>query len=349
VLPPDPSIADDARGFMTDYLNYLIKRLGQFALVVLIGINLAYVITHATPIDPVEQSISVATSFGDTAPEAIAAMRASLQELYGLRGDTLTQYVAFWRRIISGDFGPSLSAFPTPVSTLILRAMPWTIGLLATSTIIAWVLGNLLGGLAGYYRDNRLLKVFGITAMALHPVPYYIVALILLIVFGYLWPILPISGGAAMNVAHGWNWPFISSVLSHSILPALSLILIGLGGWFLGMRSLTSNIVTDDYVVYAEIAGVSRRRILFSYVMRNALAPQLTGLAMSLGGIFNGAVITEKVFGYPGMGTLLVDAVYAADYGLVLGVTTVSIVGVSLGVLIIDLLHPLIDPRVQVR
>lgn len=334
---------------MTDYLRYLVKRFGQFALVVLISINLAYVVTHATPIDPVEQSISVATSYGNTSPEAIAEMRASLQELYGLRGDKLTQYVAFWSRILRGDFGPSLSAFPTPVSTLILRAMPWTVGLLVTSTVITWVLGNLLGGLAGYYRDNRALKLLGVIAMALHPVPYYIVALILLIVFGYLWPILPISGGAAMNVVRGWNWSFMSSVAAHSVLPALSLILIGLGGWFLGMRSLTSNIVTDDYVVYAEIAGVGRPRILLSYVMRNALAPQLTGLAMSLGGIFNGAVITEKVFGYPGMGTLLVDAVYAADYGLVLGVTTVSILGVSLGVLIIDLVYPLIDPRVQVR
>ena len=334
---------------MTDYLHYLVKRLGQFALVVLIGINLAYVVTHATPIDPVEQSISVATSYGNTSPEAIAEMRASLQELYGLRGNWLTQYLAFWGRILRGDFGPSLSAFPTPVSTLILRAMPWTIGLLVTSTIITWIVGNLLGGLAGYYRDNRLLKLLGVIAMALHPVPYYIVALILLIVFGYVWPILPISGGAAMSVARGWNWPFVFSVFSHSILPALSLILIGLGGWFLGMRSLSSNIVTDDYVVYAESAGVNRPRILFSYVMRNALAPQLTGLAISLGGIFNGAVITEKVFGYPGMGTLLVDAVYAADYGLVLGVTSVSIVGVSLGVLIIDLLYPLIDPRIQVR
>ena len=334
---------------MTGYLHYLAKRLGQFALVVFIGVNLTYVVTHATPIDPVEQSISVATSYGNTSPDAIASMRASLQELYGLRGGALAQYATFWRRILRGDFGPSLSAFPTSVSTLILRAMPWTVGLLVTSTIITWGLGNLLGGLAGYYRDNRALKLVGVIAMALHPVPYYIVALILLIVFGYVLPILPISGGAAMNLPHGWTWAFVGSVLSHSILPALSLILIGLGGWFLGMRSLTSNVVSEDYVVYAEIAGVRPRRIITSYVMRNALAPQLTGLAMSLGGIFNGAVITEKVFGYPGMGTLLVDAVYAADYGLVLGVTTVSILGVSLGVLIIDLLYPLLDPRVQVR
>ncbi len=151
-----------------------------------------------------------------------------------------------------------------------------------------------------------------------------------------------------MNLPQAWSWAFVASVLKHAILPALSLILIGVGGWFLGMRSLVSNIVTEDYVVYAELAGVDRSRVLSSYVMRNALVPQVTGLAISLGGIFNGAVITEKVFGYPGIGSLLVDAVYAGDYGLVLGVTTISILGVSIGVLAIDLLYPLLDPRVKV-
>lgn len=334
---------------MSAYLSYLAKRLAQFALVVFIGVNLAFVITHASPIDPVEQSISVVTSFGNTAPDAIAAMRSSLQELYGLKGTLGEQYLTFWSRVLRGDFGPSLSAFPTPVSTLIGRALPWTAGLLIVSTVITWVLGNLLGGLAGYYQRNRALKLMGVVAMGIHPIPYYIVALMLLIVFGFLWPVLPITGGAAMNLQQGWNWAFVSSVLLHSILPALSLILIGLGSWFLGMRSLVSNIVTEDYVVYAEVAGLDSRRVLGSYVMRNALAPQVTGLAMSLGGIFNGAVITEKVFGYPGVGTLLVDAVYAGDYGLVLGVTTVSIIAVSVGVLVIDLLYPLIDPRVELR
>lgn len=334
---------------MSAYPAYLAKRLVQFALVVFIGVNLAFVITHASPIDPVEQSISAVTSFGNTAPEAIAAMRTSLQELYGLKGTLGEQYLTFWSRVLRGDFGPSLSAFPTPVSALIGRALPWTAGLLIVSTVITWVLGNLLGGLAGYYQRNRTLKLMGVVAMGLHPIPYYIVALLLLIVFGFLWPVLPITGGSAMNLQQGWNWPFVSSVLLHSILPALSLILIGLGSWFLGMRSLVSNIVTEDYVVYAEIAGLDSRRVLGSYVMRNALAPQVTGLAMSLGGIFNGAVITEKVFGYPGVGTLLVDAVYAGDYGLVLGVTTVSIIAVSVGVLVIDLLYPLIDPRVELR
>lgn len=333
---------------MQGYLAYFAKRLGQFVLVVFIGVNLAYVITHATPIDPVEQSVAAVTSFGNTAPEAIAQMRASLQELYGLKGTPWQQYTTFWSRILRGDFGPSLSAFPAPVSSLIARALPWTAGLLIVSTLITWALGNLLGGLAGYYQKNRTLKLMGIVAMGLHPVPYYIVALALLVTFGFIWPVLPIGGGSAMNLEHGWNWPFVSSVIRHSILPALSLILLGLGSWFLGMRSLVSNIVTEDYVVYAEVAGVDSRRVLSSYVMRNALVPQVTGLAMSLGAIFNGAVITEKVFGYPGLGSLLVDAVYAGDYGLVLGVTSVSILGVSVCVLVIDLLYPFLDPRVQV-
>ena len=334
---------------MRGYLQYFAKRFGQFLLVVFIGINLAYVITRATPIDPIEQSMALATSFGNSSPEAIDAMRQSLRELYGLTGTPIEQYLIFWRRVATADFGPSLSAFPTPVGALIARALPWTIGLLAVSTLITFALGNLLGGLAGYYQRSRSLKALGIIAIGLHPIPYYIVALVLLIIFGFVWPVLPISGGAAMNLPQGFNAAFLGSVARHSILPALSLILVGLGGWFLGMRSLVSNIVAEDYVVYAELAGVERRRILWSYVMRNALLPQFTGLAMALGGIFNGAIITERVFGYPGVGALLVDAVYAGDYGLVLGVTTMSIVSVSVGVLVIDISYPLLDPRVELK
>ncbi len=334
---------------MTGYPVYLLTRLAQFALVVFIGINIAFIVTHATPIDPVEQSIAAATQFGATSPEAIDMMRRSLRELYGLQGGWLEQYVAFWRRVAAADFGPSLSAFPTPVSVLIGRALPWTAALLAISTLLTWVLGNLLGGLAGYYRRNRALRLAGLVAIAFHPIPYYIVAFVLLIVFGYLWPVLPISGGYTMNMARGWSWAFVGSLVSHAVLPVLSLALVGLGGWFMGMRSLVSNVVTEDYVTYAELGGVERRKILAGYVMRNALVPQVTGLAMSLGGIFTGAIITEQVFGYPGVGTLLISAVHAGDYSLVLGITTVSILAVSVAVLLIDLCYPLLDPRVRVR
>jgi peptide/nickel transport system permease protein len=334
---------------MRGYGIYVLKQFGQFALVVFIGISLTFFVTHLTPVDPVEHMVSQMTAFGDTSPEAVLMMRQALAELYGTDEPLLAQYVAYWGRMLMLDFGPSLSAFPTPVSVLIGRALPWTVGLLVICTLIVWTLGNLLGGLAGYYRDSRILKLFGVVVMGLHPVPYYIIAFVLLIIFGSLWPILPISGGAAPNIERGLNAEYVLSVLRHSILPALSIILVGLGGWFLGMRALVSNIVTEDYVTYAELGGVKRGRILGSYVMRNALVPQVTGLAMSLGAIFNGAIITEQVFGYPGVGTLLVSAVHVGDYSLVLGITTVSIVAVSLAVLLIDLLYPLLDPRVKAR
>ena len=187
---------------MNGYAVYLLRRLGQFALVVFIGINIAFIVTHATPIDPVEQTIAAATQFGSTSPEAIAMMRQSLRELYGLEG-------GLWRAVRRrsgsasrvGDFGPSLSAFPTPVSVLIGRALPWTVG--AAGRLDA----ARLGARQPARRAGRLLPPATAScaspaslAMAFHPIPYYIVAFVLLIVFGYLWPVLPISGGYQMNM-----------------------------------------------------------------------------------------------------------------------------------------------------
>jgi peptide/nickel transport system permease protein len=334
---------------VSGYGAFFLKRLAQFLLVVFIGINLTFFITHFTPIDPVEQTISGLTAFSASSPEAIEMMRQSLQELYGLKGSLFDQYITFWRRILVADFGPSLSGFPTPVSAMIARALPWTVGLLVIATLIAWALGNLLGGLAGYYRNNRALKLSGIVLMGLHPIPYYIVAFVLLILFGFVWPVFPISGAYPMNRQPSWDIDFMLTVFHHSVLPAMSLILVGIGGWFLGMRSLVSNIVTEDYVVYAELGGVARSRILSSYVMRNALIPQVTGLAMSLGSIFNGAIITEAVFNYPGIGRLLIEGVQDGDYSLVLGITSISIIAVSAAVFLIDMLYPLLDPRMQAR
>jgi peptide/nickel transport system permease protein len=332
---------------MRSYGTYLFKRFVQFVLVVFIGISLTFLITHMTPIDPVDQMVAGMTTFGQSDPEAVAMMRVALRELYGTGGPLLEQYLDYWGRMLVLDFGPSLSSFPTPVADLIGRALPWTVGLLLTCTLIAWTVGNLMGGLAGYYRDNRPLKIFGVVAMGFHPIPYYIIAFLLLILFGHLWPILPSGGAVERQLARGFSLDFILSVLEHSILPGLSIILVGIGGWFMGMRALVSNIVTEDYVVYAELGGVSRRRIMPSYVMRNALAPQVTGLAMSLGAIFNGAIIVEYVFSYPGLGRLLIQAVYAGDYSLVLGVAAFSIIAVATAVFLIDVLYPLFDPRVQ--
>ena len=334
---------------MTSYLIFVLKRFGQFLLVVFLGITITFFVTHLTPIDPVEESIGAITQMGQSDPNAIELMRQSLRELYGMEGSIWQQYLHFWLRLATGDLGPSLSAFPTPVSTIILRSLPWTIGLMTVSTLITFVLGNAIGALAGYYRKDMVLKAVSLVFIALLPIPYYILAFVLLIMFGYLWPVLPINGGYEMNTNLDLSFALVLDILKHSILPALSLILVGAGSWLIGMRALVSNIITDDYVVFAELGGVPKRKILRSYIARNAMVPQFTGLAMSLGGIFNGTVITEIVFGYPGIGNLLIEAVHAGDYSLVLGLSALSIVGVAAAVFIIDILSPLIDPRIKVE
>ncbi len=332
---------------MNGYLTYVAKRFGQFLFVVFTGVTLAFLIAHFSPVDPVEQTVSLLTNFGSTDPRTVEILRQSLRELYGSGGSLFDQYLIFWGRVIRGDFGPSLSAFPTPVMTIIGRALPWTVGLLTLATIISWIIGNTLGAIAGYFRNNRAMKVVGVLVMALQPIPTYITGLTLVIVFGFLWPILPISGGAQLNLDPAMTWTYIQSVITHGTLPALTLVLVGMGGWFIAMRSLVSNIVTDDDVVYAELGGVPSSTIFSQYVARNAMLPQVTGLALSLGNVFGGAVIVEFIFNYPGIGKLMVAGIAAGDYSLVLGVTTISIIAVAAAVFLIDILYPLIDPRVK--
>ncbi|AVF02425.1 MULTISPECIES: ABC transporter permease [Devosia] len=332
---------------MHGYLWFVGKRALQLLAVIFFGVSATFLVTHLSPINPVESALGRMTARSVSNPEAIVAMRAALTELYGVDEPIWSQYINFWTRLVQGDFGPSLLAFPTPAMTLVMRALPWTVTLLTLATLITFAVGNIMGGLAGYNQNNRFLKAFGLVAIGIQPIPYYVVAFIMLIVFGFIWPILPISGGFAMNVTPGWNWPYISSVIQHATLPALSLVLVGFGGWFLGMRALVSNVVTEDYVTYAELAGVKRSTIVGAYVMRNALLPQLTALAMALGTVFSGTVITEQVFNYPGLGSLLIDAVNAGDYSLVLAVATVSVTAVAVSIFIVDLLYPILDPRVR--
>lgn len=332
---------------MRGYLRFVGKRFLLLAAVVFAGVSAAFFITHLSPISPVETALSRITARSHISPDGIAAMREALTEMYGVNEPLLSKYGNFWRRFVQGDLGPSLIAFPTPSMTLVKRALPWTVGLLTFAIVVTWLVGNILGGLAGYYQDNRLLKAFGVVAIGVQPIPYYIVAFILLILFGFVWPVLPLSGGFAMNVTPGWNLAFITSVAVHAILPAMALVLVGFGGWFLGMRALVSNIVTEDYVTYAELAGVAPRRIVFSYVIRNALVPQITALAMALGGIFSGTIITEQVFNYPGLGSLLIEAVNGGDYSLVLAVSSVAVIAVASAIFVVDLLHPILDPRIR--
>lgn len=331
-------------------LNYLIPRIGQYFLVIFLGVTLTFIIPRLSPSDPVERQVSQLMMSGShVSPEAIIAMREALTEMYGLSGSLWEQYLAFWGRLLKGDLGPSLSSFPTPVTQLLATAMPWTFGLLMTSIIISWIVGNILGALASYYEKNIAIQIVDVVSQAVRPIPYYIMALVLLAVFAYWIPIFPFSGAYPPGTRVEFSLSFILTVIRHSLLPLFSLVLIGIGGWFIGMKSLTSNIISEDYVVYAENAGLPKNRILSQYIIRNAMLPQITGLALQIGLIFSGALIMEVVFGYPGMGTLTFQAVMANDYTLIMGITLLSIVGVATIVLILDFIYPLFDPRVRIQ
>ena len=331
-------------------LGYVLPRIGQYLMVIFVGITVTFIIPRLSPSDPVQNQINRLMTTGVNFNQAeMEDFRKSLTSLYGLEGSPWEQYLDLWRRLFKGDLGRSLSSFPTPVMVLINRSLPWTLGLLLSATIISWILGNLFGGLASYYPKNKLLGAFDVLSQAVRPIPYYILALLLVIFFAYLLQIFPIRGAYPMGMRPSRTLKFAITVLYHSVLPALSLVIGGIGGWFIGMKALTSNIISEDYVVYAETTGLKERKILFGYVMRNAMLPQITGLALSLGMIFNGAMILEVIFTYPGLGLMAYQAILRTDYTLIMGITLFSIIGVSTAALILDLIYPLFDPRVRHR
>jgi peptide/nickel transport system permease protein len=330
-------------------LRYLIPRIIQYLTLIFVGITVTYIIPRLAPTDPVEAQVSTMIARGNSLdPESIESMRTALTDLYGLSGSPVEQYFTFWGRLFRGDLGPSLGNFPTPVSKMIGQALPYTLRLLIPAVIISFIFGNLFGAMSSYYPGNRALNVIEVLGQAVRSIPYYIVAIVLLVVFSYFIPIFPFSGAYPIGTRPDWtSLAFFSTYIKHAVLPAATLVLVGFGGWFVGMKSLTSNIISEDYVVYAETAGLKKNKILVQYIMRTAILPQLTGLAMVLGTVFSGALIMEVVFGYPGIGSLAIRAIYSNDYSMIMGITIYSIIGVATAVFIMDLLYPLFDPRVR--
>ena len=333
---------------MTFVKRYLIPRLIQYVLVIWLGITIVFLIPRFTPNDPVMRMIGELRGRGSTLePGSMDGIIADLTEMYGLEGSWLDQYWAFWGRLFRGDFGVSFFQFPTRVNKLIANAMPWTLRLLLITTAITWTLGNIIGGLAGYYSRKGWSRVLDAVAMVVRPLPYYIFAFMLLLIFAYVVRWFPITGGAPLGAIPTFSWPYIRSVIWHSTLPAVSLMVLGGAVTFQTMKLLVQNINAENYVQYAKLGGVKESRIVGKYIIRNALLPQITGLALSFGQIFSGALITEIVYGYPGLGMLLYRAIINGDYNLIMGITIFSIVGITTAILIVDLTYPLFDPRVR--
>jgi peptide/nickel transport system permease protein len=328
--------------------RYLIPRLIAYFLVIWLGITVVFLIPRLTPNDPVMRMITEMRARGSTLePGAMDGIIRDLTEMYGLQGSWLDQYWAFWGRLLHGDFGVSFFQFPTSVNQIIGTAMPWTLGLLLTTTAITFVLGNIIGGLAGYYSRRRWSRVLDAFAMVVRPLPYYVFAFTLLILFAFAVRWFPVAGGASLGAIPSFTWNYIKDVLWHSILPALSLTALGGAVVFQTMKLIVQNINAESFVQYAKLGGVTEGRIVSKYVIRNAMLPQITGLALSLGQIFSGALITEIVFSYPGLGTLLFRAIVNGDYNLIMGITVYSIVGLTTAILLVDLTYPLLDPRVR--
>lgn len=330
---------------MTLLKEFVLPRVLQWVVVIFVGVTLTFLIPRLSPINPVDQAVARLSAFQSLDPAAAVAMRESLEDLYGLDGTMFQQYLNFWSRVIRGDLGPSFLAFPTPVSQMIGTSIGWTAGLLGVATIISWVLGLILGSLAGYFPNRWWSEGMEKVLITVYPVPYYILALILLMLFAYYWPVFPLIGGGRGVPA--WTWEYIRSVIHHGFLPGISVIIGALAFRFTISKALTMTEKSSDYVQYAELAALPQSKILFSYVARNTMLPQVTDLALSLGTIFSGAIITEVVFGYPGIGYLLLNAINAGDYNLIMGITLLSIVGIATASLLVDLSYPFLDPRVR--
>ena len=329
------------------FKEYILPRLLQWVMVIFIGVTITFIIPRLSPVNPVDQALGRLTAFQSLSPEATLALRESLLDLYGLEGNVFEQYISFWTRILQGDLGPSFTSFPMTVNQMIRNAIGWTVGLLGTTIVLSWLLGLILGALAGYYPNKWWSRLMENSLVAVYPIPYYILAFILLMWFAYYFPIFPLVGGA--KGTPGFSWNYLSSLVEHSFLPALSIIIGGTAFRFIMSKALTSSEVSSDYVQYAEMAAVPKRKILTSYLIRNTMLPQVTDLGLSLGAIFEGALITEVVFGYPGLGYTLFVAITSADYNLIMGVTLLSIVGIATASLLVDLIYPLLDPRVRYR
>lgn len=329
--------------------SFIVKRLFIYLAVLFIGLTITFALPRLMPVNPVDGYIaqiqSRATSTLDH--EAITQLRASLEQLYGLKGSVLEQYVAYLKRVVLGfDFGPSFTYFPQPVSAMLAAALPWTLGLLLTATIIAWLLGNAVGLVAGFYHDRRAGSVLEFVGILLYPIPYYILAITVLMIFAYIFPIFPLAATfpvGELTLQKVWT------IIHNSFLPALALVLAGFGWNILSMKALSVATLEEPYVRFARLKGTSDLTRMVRYVFRNALLPQVTALALSLGVIFNGALLTEIIFSYPGIGLVMRQAANSGDYNVLYGAITISIIAVATAALVIDLTYPLLDPRIRHR
>ena len=331
---------------MIAYLKYVGTRFAILLVTVFISITIVFFVPRLVPGDPMGainlKLAAMGGSLGGT--ELVEEYR----RIFGLDQSLWEQYLRFLRELFQGNLGYSIGSFPSKVSDLLRISVPWTISLLTVTTIISWVLGSVMGAVVGWRgRKSRFFQLFVPVALVLYTTPYYILALILVYFFSFYFQIFPLSGAFSVGVIREFSPRYALDLLHHAALPAMSIILVSLGWWFLSMRSLITTLKGEDYILYAEAMGIKERRILWGYAFRNALLPQATGLAISFGHIVSGALVTEVIFAYPGIGWLIFSSIKNLDYPVIQGSVLLIILSVALANFLIDIAYPLIDPRIR--
>ncbi|MFN8524509.1 MAG: ABC transporter permease [Chloroflexota bacterium] len=328
--------------------GYLLRRVALFVFVVWMATSFIFFLPRLAPgRDPIRERLSVMAVSGSVMSSAIEEMAKAYEAKFGLDKPLYVQYFAFLGEVTRLDFNYSLAMYPSRVLDLIGQALPWTVGLLLTSTLIAFTLGSLLGGLTAWPRAPRWLSYLLPPLFAFSAIPYYLLGILLVYLLAFKLPLFPISGGAPVGTLPSLTPGYIVSVFYHSTLPALSIVLAAIGFWALGMRGMMVTTQGEDYMILAEAKGLRGWRVFLNYGMRTAILPQITSLALVLGHIVSGALLVEIIFQYPGVGTLLYKAISGFDYFTINGIVFFVIVGVGLATLALDLTYHVLDPRIR--
>jgi peptide/nickel transport system permease protein len=331
---------------MNAYFRFVGERFFLLIVTVFISMTVVFLVPRLVPGEPMAAIFANMASVGGSMNAQ--ALIAEFRLRFGLDEPLIVQYIAFWRELLRGNLGISISSFPAEVSGMLARALPWTLGLLTVTTLLSWVLGTVIGAVVGWRgRKAGVFRSLVPIALILYTTPYYILALLLVYAFAFNWRIFPLSGAYTVGMRPGFTMDFILDVLRHATLPALSILLVSLGWWFLSMRSLIISLKGEDFILNAEAMGIKENRIMWGYAFRNALLPQTTGLAISFGHIVGGALITEVIFAYPGVGNQIYNAIKSLDYPLIQGGVLLIILSVALANFLIDIAYPLIDPRIR--
>ena len=325
------------------YFKYFRKKIIWFIITLFAAVSLNFILPRFMPGDPVSTILGRLAAGSEA--ELIRRILEHYTEQFGIDKPLWQQFFIYLGNLLRGDLGLSFSLYPRPVSDIVLTSLPWTLGLMIPAILVGWIIGNVLGAIAAYIRkgfDKVMLPV----SLFVSGVPAFGMAFILLTVFAVNLRMFPVGGGYPFTMLPSLSFEFFRGLIYHYHLPFWSLVLLAIGGQSIGMRSMSIYELNADYVKYSRYMGIKDRKIV-GYVFRNAMLPQITGLALQIGGVIGGALFVEVVFSYPGLGSQILSAIMSNDYPLISGLTLIITVMVLISVFILDIVYGFIDPRVK--